>query len=100
MPCLRVQAHVTIRLTRHIHVEVLQEFGHAHHEDMLTTLRLYEVQRERRAAASAARERSHRCWITRNPTGTCASATATASARSVSRCCASTTSACASGYRW
>ena len=37
-----------------------------HHENMLTALRLNEVERERRASARATRERRHRRRITRN----------------------------------
>ena len=54
---------------RHVHVEVLQELRHLHHENMLTALRLNEIERERGAPAGAARERCHRRRIAGNAAG-------------------------------
>src|SRR5437879_5315744 len=77
MSRLRVQADIE-PLTRHVHVEILEQLGHLRDEHIATALAVDEVVRAPETSAGPARERRH----SRRISGIAATAARSAARRS------------------
>src|SRR4051812_14978674 len=98
MSGLRMKAHV-VSAARHVHVEVLQQFGHLADEDVAPPLRLHEIDRAREAPVGPTRERGHSCGIAR-VAATGRRRASRAYRTGAVRAAASTSTACAPAATW